>query len=69
MTVGGSHQVREEEKVTGENEIQTLRDQGIGWSSVYLLKSPRICAERDNVSQVPKSLETDGGNKWIQEGE
>lgn len=36
MTVGGSHQVREEEKVTGENEIQTLRDQGIGWSSVCL---------------------------------
>lgn len=38
------------------------------WVVICVFKSPRICAERDNVSQVPKSLETDGGNKWIQEG-
>lgn len=31
MTVGGTHQVREEEKVTGENDIQTLSDQSTGW--------------------------------------
>ena len=29
MTMGGSQQVREKEKVPGKNEIQALRGQGI----------------------------------------
>lgn len=44
----------------GENKIQTLKDQGTGWSSASLLKSPRICVARENVSQVPTSLEAEG---------
>lgn len=59
VTVGGSHQVRKEEKVMGENEIHTLRNLGIGWSSLWAPMSPRICVERNNVSQVPKSSGTD----------
>lgn len=52
--MGGSHRVSEEEKATGENEIRTLKDRGIGWSSMWLLKSPRIFVAKDNVSQSAK---------------
>lgn len=50
---GRSHHIRKEEKVTGENEIQKLIFQ-------VIVKVARICMERDNVSQVLKSSETDG---------
>lgn len=45
MTVGGNHHVREEVKVTGENDIQTLSDQSTGWLTLCLLVTQNLCSK------------------------